>query len=121
MIGLALCMVAAVPDGDTIRCADGVRLRLATIDAPEMHCRRTDPRPCGPGSGALESRAALVRLAGSQVRYRVVDANRCIAGFQAHDRYGRAIALAWNGAGRELAAAQLAGGHARTWTCRRRR
>ena len=45
------CQVASVHDGDTFRCRDGTRIRLAAIDAPEMpgackpgrHCTTGDP------------------------------------------------------------------------------
>lgn len=117
MIGsaLAFCIVAAVPDGDTIRCADGTRLRLAGIDAPEFHCRRG--RRCAPGD-PIASRESLRALAGPAVRYRVVDANRCRAGFQSTDPYGRPVALVYAPSG-ELGAEQLRRGFAVRWTCRR--
>ena len=46
MIGF-LCLVAAVTDADTIRCADGTRVRLAAINAREKEgsCLRTGPCP----------------------------------------------------------------------------
>jgi len=61
MIAFA-CAVLYVSDGDTLRCQDGTRVRLAGIDAPEMagHCR--PGRVCTPGD-PLASRAALSRLA----------------------------------------------------------
>jgi len=37
-----LCLVAAVTDGDTLRCTDGTRLRIAGIQAPD----RTASTPC---------------------------------------------------------------------------
>jgi endonuclease YncB( thermonuclease family) len=109
---LLSCSVAYVYDGDQIRCRDGVTLRLAGIDAPEFRCRK---RRCAPGD-PIASRDALRRLAGARVRYRVVDADRCVPGFQAADRYGRPVALVYAG-GRELGAAQLAAGRAIRWTC----
>ena len=30
------CAVASITDGDTLRCADGTRVRIAGIDAPEI-------------------------------------------------------------------------------------
>ena len=119
MIALTLCLVAAVPDGDTIRCADGTRLRLAAIDAPEIgnHCR--PGRRCAPGD-PLASRANLRRLAprGSWIRYEIVDANLCHRGFDWTDHYGRRVVRAWAG-GVDLSAAQLRGGFAVRWSCKR--
>lgn len=112
---LAICIVAAVTDGDSIRCESGERLRLAEIDAPEMsHCRRG--RICAPGD-PVKSRENLRRLAGARVSYRVVDANRCRPGFQATDPYGRRVVRAFvNGV--DLSEAQLRGGFAQRWECR---
>lgn len=110
---LLTCAIDRVFDGDTLRCRDGVVLRLAGIDAPELHCRK--PR-CAPGDPQA-SRAALRRAAGGTVRYRVVDADQCRPGFQAADRYGRPVALVYAGRS-ELGAAQLAGGQAVRWTAR---
>jgi endonuclease YncB( thermonuclease family) len=55
------CRVAYVHDGDTFRCTDGSRIRLAAIDAPEMPgaCRRG--RSCAPGN-PWRSKAALEGL-----------------------------------------------------------
>jgi micrococcal nuclease len=118
MIAALLCLIASVTDGDTLRCGDGTRLRLAAIDSPELpgHCR--PGRNCAPGD-PYAARANLRRLApeGSTIRYSVVDANQCHRGFDWTDRYGRYVVRAWNGAGVELGAAQLAGGFAVRWFC----
>lgn len=67
-----ICEVKTVIDGDTIACADGVKIRLCGIDAPESD------QPLG-----VESKQALANLSqGKKVSYQVVDI----------DRYGRAIA-----------------------------
>jgi endonuclease YncB( thermonuclease family) len=57
-----LCIVASVSDGDTLRCTDGTRVRLAAIDSPELpgHCRRG--RHCAPGD-PYAARASLTKLA----------------------------------------------------------
>ena len=113
---LLLCLVASVSDGDSIRCQDGTRLRLAGIDAPEMsHCRRG--RICAPGDPRA-SRDNLRRLAGASIRYRIVDANLCKRGFQATDHYGRRVVRAFVG-GVDLSKAQLRGGFAMIWECRK--
>lgn len=67
MLAVLLCTVAYVTDGDTFRCRSGERIRLAGIDAPELHgC--PNGRPCAPGD-AQASRGALEGLvAGREVR-----------------------------------------------------
>jgi endonuclease YncB( thermonuclease family) len=53
------CAVSWVIDGDTFVCSDGRHVRLAGIDAPEIHgCQ--PGRRCAPGSG----KAALHGLIG---------------------------------------------------------
>lgn len=57
------CSVASITDGDTLRCTDGTRIRLAAIDAPELHgCQGKRGRVCTPGDGK-QSRDTLGRLA----------------------------------------------------------
>lgn len=61
------CTVASVTDGDTLRCADGTRVRLAAVDAPEIGpCRGRRGRVCVPGDGQA-SRRALEGLVRGQV------------------------------------------------------
>lgn len=56
-----VCAVAWVIDGDTFICRDGRHVRLAGIDAPELHgCPKW--RSCTPGD-AKESLHTLVGLA----------------------------------------------------------
>jgi endonuclease YncB( thermonuclease family) len=61
MIAAFLCLVASVTDGDTLRCDNGTRVRLAGIDAPELagHCARW--RQCTPGD-AYAAKNALTSL-----------------------------------------------------------
>lgn len=115
-IAFALCLVASIYDGDTIRCADGTRLRLAGIDAPEISCQRR--RPCNT-SGAIESRDNLRRLApaGTTISFRLTDANKCRRGFQATDPFGRSVVQAFS-RGVDLGSAQLQAGYAVRWSCR---
>lgn len=114
MAPLLLCIVASVYDGDTIRCADGARLRLAAIDAPEIRCPRK--KVCAPGDPKA-SRNNLRRMAGTSIRYRIVDANKCRRGFQATDPFGRRVVQAFAG-GVDLSKAQLSGGFAISWRCK---
>jgi micrococcal nuclease len=113
---LTLCIVAAVTDGDSIRCTDRTRLRLADIDAPEMsHCR--PGRNCAPGD-PVASRENLRWLAGDRVHYRIVDGDRCKAGFQATDHYGRRVVKVYVD-GVDLGEEQVRGGFAVRWRCGR--
>jgi endonuclease YncB( thermonuclease family) len=58
-----LCPVASIHDGDTLRCADGRRVRLAAVAAREIDGNRCQPgHPC-PEASAQAARAALTRLA----------------------------------------------------------
>lgn len=94
------CDAPQVTDGDTIRCGP-LRVRLASIDAPEMpgHCRRG--RACVEGD-PYASKAHLERLIGSAaLSCQQTDT----------DRYGRIIALC-EANGRDLSCAQVEGGHA---------
>lgn len=72
--------LASVIDGDSLR-VDGAELRLAGLDAPELHqtCMMGDrPYPCG-----QDARRELVRLtAGTPLTCEV----------DGHDRYGRRLA-----------------------------
>ena len=95
-----VCDDARITDGDTLRCG-ALRVRLASIDAPEMpgHCRRG--RTCVDGD-PYASKANLERLvAGGVVQCRQTDT----------DRYGRIVAFCAVG-GRDLSCAQVQGGHA---------
>jgi micrococcal nuclease len=73
------CQVDRVSDGDTIRCAGGVRIRLTGIDTPELD------------QGALGrlSREALEALVppGTRVRLEM--------DVRSSDQYGRTLAYVW--------------------------
>ena len=55
------CAVAYVHDGDTFRCADGTRVRLSSIDTPEMPGACRTGRHCALGD-PYAAKAALERL-----------------------------------------------------------
>jgi endonuclease YncB( thermonuclease family) len=58
------CQVATITDGDTLRCTNGTRVRLAGIDAPEIsECARG--RQCAAGDG-LASKRSLASFATGQ-------------------------------------------------------
>jgi endonuclease YncB( thermonuclease family) len=52
------CVVASVHDGDTMRCQDGTRVRLAGIDARELNGSCAPGHPCA----AAPAEAATARL-----------------------------------------------------------
>lgn len=94
------CDEPKVTDGDTLRCG-AIRVRLASIDAPEMpgHCRRG--RVCVKGD-PYASKAALERLVASgKVTCRQTDT----------DHYGRVVALC-RAVGRDLSCSQVEAGQA---------
>ena len=102
-MALLLCVVAYVNDGDTLRCADGTRIRLAGIDAPELpgHCQ--PGRRCVAGD-AIASKRALERLAVGQTL-------RCLPNGTSYNRV-----TAWCAVGQvDLSCAQVAGGYAQRW------
>jgi endonuclease YncB( thermonuclease family) len=95
-----VCDSPRVTDGDTIRCGV-LRVRLASIDAPELpgHCRRG--RTCASGD-PFASKANLERMmTGAPTVCRQTDT----------DHYGRVVALCSAG-GRDLSCAQVEGGYA---------
>lgn len=98
---LMLCAVGTVTvtDGDTIRCGS-LRVRLAAIDAPEIHGCRLG-RVCVSGDG-WASKANLERLIGRRgVTLRPIE----------YDRYGRLVACVSVG-GVDLSNAQFSAGFA---------
>ncbi len=75
------CAVSRVVDGDTFYCADGLKVRLLGIDAPER----------AQGRAGRESAAALRRLLPIGARVRLE------SDIGARDRHGRTLAYVWNG------------------------
>lgn len=82
------CEAPVASDGDTIRCADGTRIRMSGIDAPEMpgHCRRG--RVCAPGDPVRSRDSLRAAIATGPITYRAISVR---------DPYGRTIALVYNG------------------------
>jgi endonuclease YncB( thermonuclease family) len=61
------CSVASITDGDTFRCADGTRVRLAGIDAPEVSaCAKG--RQCVAGDGQASRRSLASYVSGRMLR-----------------------------------------------------
>lgn len=92
------CHSPYIIDGDTLECG-GHRIRLASIDAPELSpC--TQGRRCTPGDPHA-SKAYLQSISRGAVSCRSTDT----------DRYGRTVALCDAG-GKDLSCAMVAAGHA---------
>lgn len=93
------CYSPGVIDGDTFTCS-GRRIRLASIDAPEMpgHCKQG--RKCTQGD-PYASRDYLRSLASGSVTCRSIET----------DHYGRTVALCEAG-GKDLSCAMVGAGHA---------
>ena len=94
------CVSPRVLDGDTIRCGE-TRIRLSSIDAPEMpgHCR--PGRECTPGDPYASTGNLRSLVSGQAVGCRQVDT----------DHYGRAVARC-SVQGRDLSCAQVEAGFA---------
>lgn len=94
------CKSPVVVDGDTLRCPSG-RIRLASIDAPELpgHCR--PGRECTPGDPYASTEHLRSLIVGHAVQCSYVDT----------DRYGRTVARCTAG-GVDLSCAQVSSGHA---------
>lgn len=94
------CYSPRIIDGDTLHCGDD-RIRLASIDAPEMNgqCRRG--RRCVSGDPDA-ARDYLYDLSRGQV----------ICRDQGTDHYGRTIARCWNEADVDFSCAMVEAGHA---------
>jgi endonuclease YncB( thermonuclease family) len=98
--GVFTCEVASVHDGDTFRCASGVKIRLSAIDTPEMPGACRPGRACAPG----DPHAAKAALAG-------MIAGRTLSCENVGKSYDRVAA--WCSAnGVDLSCALLSKGHA---------
>ncbi len=92
------CDSVTVVDGDTLRCGRQ-RVRLASIDAPEMpgHCRTG--RECTPGDPFASNEHLKQLIGGGPVACREVDV----------DAYGRSVAFC-SARGEDLSCAQVEAG-----------
>ena len=98
--GSFTCPVSRVSDGDSFKCRQGPRVRLAAIDAPEMPGSCRPGRKCAPG----DPHAAKAKLA-SLILGRAVE---CHASGKSYDR----IAAWCSIAGQDLSCAMVSSGHA---------
>lgn len=93
------CSVASLTDGDTLRCKDGTRVRIAGIDASEISpC--SQGRQCAPGDAAASKRALAAMAPGRTLTCRRVGTS-----------YKRAVAFC-SAEGMDLSCAQVRAGHA---------
>ena len=90
------CVDAVAIDGDTVKCAGGVKLRLTGIDAPEMpgHCR--PGRVCVPGDPIASRDRLRKNMLKKSITYRPIKL----------DKYGRTVAMLYAD-GANLVCAQL--------------
>lgn len=98
------CDAAAITDGDTLRCADGTRVRLHALAARERDETCSPGHPCPEASGAAAT-AMLRRLAGGQ-------AISCEPTGRSYDRI---TAVCWTRAGEEINCAMVRSGTVVVW------
>ena len=94
------CRVSSVHDGDTFRCADGTRIRLSAIDAPEMPGACQPGRNCAAGD-PYKAKAALAQM----INGRTV---QCQPAGRSYNR----IAAWCSVNGQDLSCAMVSSGHA---------
>lgn len=102
--GELTCVVAAITDGDTLRCQDGTRIRLHAVAARERDGSCSPGHPC-PSASARAATAELRRLAGGNVL-------RC---YSTGNSYGRITAICWTPEGTEINCAMVRSGVALIW------
>lgn len=98
------CSVAYVNDGDTLRCADGTRVRLHAVAARESDETCSPGHPC-PAASAASAKAELARLV----------AGSTISCSQTGRSYNRVTAICWTPAEVEVNCAMIASGTTVLW------
>lgn len=98
------CEVSDVHDGDTLRCADGVRVRLHAVAARELDGTCSPGHPC-PAASAESARAALQQLAARQT----------IQCWPIGKSYGRVTAICRTSTGLEINCAMVRSGTTLVW------
>ncbi|HEY1605045.1 MAG TPA: thermonuclease family protein [Allosphingosinicella sp.] len=120
------CTPSYVHDGDTFRCTDGTRIRVAGINAREIahEGAETHDNGCNPGApcpqvDAVAAREKLVRLLGTPG---AIDdyGNEHVSGPPLSCdpngmSYDRIAAFCFTGSGTDISCAMVAGGAAATW------
>lgn len=103
-VGRFTCTVASITDGDTLRCTDGARVRIAGINAREHDGTCNVGAPC-PAASSAEATAALSGLASGQVLS--CEANGTT--------FNRIAAFCRNSAGVDLSCAMIHSGTLARW------
>lgn len=99
MLLAMLCPIVWIIDGDTFICRNGTHIRLAGIDAPEIHaCQKG--RHCTPGNAKASLRSLIGLAKGREARCEAVGRS-----------YDRVLAFC-SVDGTDLACAQVTGGYA---------
>ena len=98
------CQVSSITDGDTLRCADGTRVRLHAVAAREKDETCSPGHPCPAASGASAT-AKLAELASGQTL-------RCE---QTGTSYNRVTAICRNEANVEINCAMVQSGTTVIW------
>lgn len=98
------CQVASVHDGDTLRCADGTRVRLHAVAAREIDESCSPGHPC-PAASAFAARETLLRLA----------AGRTLNCVQTGTSYDRVTAICNAPSGTEINCAMVRSGTTVLW------
>ena len=98
------CRVTSVHDGDTLRCADGTRVRLHAVAAREIDETCSAGHPC-PTASAAAARIELVKLA----------ANRNLDCRRTGRSYNRVTAICDNDEGIEINCAMVRSGTTLIW------
>ena len=93
------CSVEKITDGDTLRCSDGTRVRIAGIDAPEITACAPG-RKCTPGDATASKRSLASMASGKTLNCRQVGKS-----------YDRAVAFCSAG-DTDLSCAQVKAGQA---------
>ncbi|HBV11721.1 MAG TPA: nuclease [Brevundimonas sp.] len=98
------CRVVSVHDGDTLRCANGTRVRLHAVAAREIDETCSEGHPC-PMASAAAARLELMKLAGN----RTLDCRRT------GRSYNRVTAICDNDEGVEINCAMVRSGTTLIW------
>lgn len=99
-----MCTVAKVNDGDTLRCADGTRVRLHAVAARESNETCSPGHPC-PSASAAAATSALTRMVAGQT----------LACMETGTSYNRVTAICWTPQGVEVNCAMIKSGTTVVW------
>lgn len=98
------CRVSKVNDGDTLRCADGTRVRLHAVAARESDNSCSPNHPC-PTASAASATQALTNLAAGQT----------LSCLETGQSYNRITAICWTPQGVEINCAMIQSGTTVVW------